>query len=135
MWVAREPAVTKIFSPLITYSSPSSLAVVDTAAESEPNPGSVIAMAAQTRPSRSSCSSVATADTAALPRPWKGIDSSIAASPQLASSACSAAAMLAALRFSPLLSLLRRPLAPAISSVLDSEAPANSSASVSSSTG
>ena len=46
MWVAREPAVTKIFSPLMTYSSPSSLAVVDTAAESEPKLGSVMAIAA-----------------------------------------------------------------------------------------
>ena len=56
MWVAREPAVTKIFSPLMTYSSPSSTAVVDTAAESEPKLGSVIAIAAQTSlPSRSSC--------------------------------------------------------------------------------
>ena len=70
MWVAREPAVTKIFSPLITYSSPSSLAVVDTAAESEPKPGSVMAIAAHTLPSRSSCSSVATPEIAALPRPW-----------------------------------------------------------------
>ncbi len=70
MWVAREPAVTKIFSPLITYSSPSRLAVVDTAAESEPNPGSVMAIAAHTLPSRSSCSSVATAEMAALPSPW-----------------------------------------------------------------
>ena len=48
MWVARDPAVTKIFSPLMTYSSPSSLAVVDTAAESDPKPGSVIAIAAHT---------------------------------------------------------------------------------------
>ena len=39
MWLAREPAVTKIFSPLMTYSSPSSVAVVDTAAESEPKLG------------------------------------------------------------------------------------------------
>ena len=69
MWVAREPAVTKIFSPLITYSSPSSLAVVDTAAESEPKPGSVIAIAAHTLPRRLSCSSVATPLIAALPRP------------------------------------------------------------------
>ena len=70
MWVAREPAVTKIFSPLITYSSPSTLAVVETAAESDPKLGSVIAIAAQTFPSRASCSSVATPEIAALPRPW-----------------------------------------------------------------
>src|SRR5574340_1512801 len=60
MWLARDPAVTKIFSPLITYSSPSRVAVVDTAAESEPKLGSVIAIAAHTLPSRLSCSSVAT---------------------------------------------------------------------------
>ena len=49
---------------------PSRTAVVDTAAESEPNDGSVIAMAAQTfLPSRSSCSSVATPEIAALPKP------------------------------------------------------------------
>ena len=70
MWVAREPAVTKIFSPLITYSSPSSLAVVVTAAESDPNDGSVMAIAAQTVPRRCSCSSVATPEIAALPSPW-----------------------------------------------------------------
>lgn len=70
MWVAREPAVTKIFSPLITYSSPSRVAVVDTAAESDPKPGSVMAIAAHTLPSRCSCSSLATAEMAALPNPW-----------------------------------------------------------------
>jgi len=32
MCVARDPAVTKIFSPLMTYSPPSRLAVVVTAA-------------------------------------------------------------------------------------------------------
>ena len=52
MWLARDPAVTKIFSPLMTYSSPSRLAVVDTAAESDPKPGSVIAIAAHTLPRR-----------------------------------------------------------------------------------
>ena len=70
MWVAREPAVTKIFSPLITYSSPSRVAVVDTAAESDPKPGSVMAIAAHTLPRRCSCSSLATAEIAALPSPW-----------------------------------------------------------------
>ena len=86
MWVARDPAVTKIFSPLMTYSSPSSFAVVVTAAESEPKPGSVMAIAAHTSlPSRSSCSSVATPEIAALPRPWRGTDSIKATSPQLTS--------------------------------------------------
>ena len=100
MWLAREPAVTKIFSPLMTYSSPSSLAVVDTAAESEPKLGSVMAIAAHTLPRRSSCSSVATPEIAALPRPWKGTDSSSATSPQLISSALTSADMLAPLTFS-----------------------------------
>ncbi len=68
-WSARDPAVTKIFSPLMTYSSPSRVAVVDTAAESEPKLGSVIAIAAQTPENFSSCSGVATAEIAALPRP------------------------------------------------------------------
>ena len=42
---ARSPEVTKIFSPLRTYSSPSLTAVVRIWAESEPNSGSVIAIA------------------------------------------------------------------------------------------
>ena len=92
--MAREPAVTKIFSPLMTYSSPSSTAVVDTAAESEPKPGSVMAIAAHTLPSRSSCSSVATPEIAALPRPWHGTDSISATSPQLISITLSTADML-----------------------------------------
>jgi Ni,Fe-hydrogenase maturation factor len=54
----------------MTYSSPSSFAVVVTAAESEPKPGSVMAIAAHTLPKRSSCSLVATLEIAALPRPW-----------------------------------------------------------------
>ena len=57
---ARSPEVTKIFSPLRTYSSPSSSAVVRIAAESEPASGSVIAIAAHLPPKRSSCSSLAT---------------------------------------------------------------------------
>jgi len=55
--------VTKIFSPLSTYASPSSSAVARIAAESEPASGSVIAIAAHLPPSRSSCSSVATEAT------------------------------------------------------------------------
>ena len=47
---ARSPEVTKIFSPLRTYSSPSSSAVVRIAAESEPASGSVIAIAAHLPP-------------------------------------------------------------------------------------
>ena len=60
MWSARSPEVTKIFSPLRTYSSPSRTAVVVMLAESEPVPGSVIAMPAQTPSNRASCSSSAT---------------------------------------------------------------------------
>src|SRR5258705_3007442 len=135
MWLAGEPAVTKIFSPLITYSSPSSLAVVDTAAESEPNRGSVIAIAAHTLPSRSSCSSVATPDIAALPRPWRGTERRSAMSPQLTSVALSTADMLPPLRFSFEASLSRNASAPANEIVLASEIPSKRLASVSSSTG
>ncbi len=39
---ARAPLVMKIFDPLITYSSPSRIAVVRIPATSEPAPGSVI---------------------------------------------------------------------------------------------
>ena len=71
----RSPAVQKIFSPLRTHSSPSSVAVVCTPAESEPTPGSVIAIAAHNLPNRSFCSGVATAEIAALPKPTPGIAS------------------------------------------------------------
>jgi len=139
MWVAREPAVTKIFSPLITYSSPSSTAVVDTAAESEPNPGSVMAIAAHTSlPRRSSCSGVATEEMAALPRPWRGTDSSSATSPQLISRAFSNADMLAPLTVASLpepLASSRNASAPANEMVLALEMPSNRLARVSSSTG
>ena len=135
MWLAREPAVTKIFSPLITYSSPSSTAVVDTAAESEPKLGSVIAIAAHTFPSRASCSSVATPEIAALPRPWRGTDSSSAMSPQLISVALSTADMFPPLWFSFGASLSRNASAPANEMVLASEIPSKRLASVSSSTG
>src|SRR3712207_9200221 len=40
---ARSPAVTKIFSPFSTYSSPSSVAVLRVAAGSEPADGSGLA--------------------------------------------------------------------------------------------
>ena len=79
---ARSPAVTKIFSPLRMYASPSLTAVVVTAAESEPNPGSVMAIAAQVPLNRSSCSSFATEAMAELPSPCRGIDSSKPTSPQ-----------------------------------------------------
>ena len=41
---ARGPLVMKVFEPLITYSSPSRIALVRMPATSEPAPGSVIAM-------------------------------------------------------------------------------------------
>ena len=82
MWSARSPEVTKIFSPLRTYSSPSRTAVVLMLAESEPVPGSVIAIPAQTPSKRASCSSSATDAMAELPSPWRGIESSSPTSPQ-----------------------------------------------------
>ena len=45
------------------------MAVVRMAAESEPQPGSVIAIAAHVPLKRSSCSSLATAAIAELPKP------------------------------------------------------------------
>ncbi|SKV75999.1 Uncharacterised protein [Mycobacteroides abscessus subsp. massiliense] len=136
MWVAREPAVTKIFSPLMTYSSPSSLAVVVTAAESEPKPGSVMAMAAHTLPNLSASSLVVTLDTAALPSPWKGMVSSRPQSPQLISRAFSSADMLAPLTFCfSVFSSARKASAPAKANVPAAVTPANSVSRVSSSTG
>ena len=66
---ARHPVVTKIFSPFSTHSSPSSVAVVCTAFESEPQPGSVIAMASVLPFQRVCWSGVPDARSAALPRP------------------------------------------------------------------
>ena len=110
--------------------------MVLTAAESEPKPGSVIAIAAHTSlPSFSSCSGVATEEIAALPRPWRGTDSSNATSPQLTSSALSNADMLAPLMFPFGPSASRNASVPANEMVLASEMPSNRSASVSSSTG
>ena len=98
---ARSPEVTKIFSPLRTYSSPSSSAVVRIAAESEPASGSVIAIAAHLPPYCSSCSSVATEAIAELPSPWRGIVSSRPTSPQQSSMMPSTVERLVPLRFSP----------------------------------
>ncbi len=137
MWVARDPAVTKIFSPLMTYSSPSTLAVVATAAESEPKPGSVIAIAAHTSlPSRSNCSSVATPEIAALPSPWRGTDSINATSPQLISITFRTADMLPPLWLVSLASAAsRNASAPAKAMALACEMPSKRLDSVSSSTG
>ncbi|MCY1382557.1 hypothetical protein D9M69_705910 [compost metagenome] len=45
-----EPLVMKVLEPLMTYSSPSSTAVVFTPCRSEPAPGSVMAMAVTISP-------------------------------------------------------------------------------------
>jgi hypothetical protein len=66
---ARQPVVTKIFSPLMIHSSPSSTAVVCTREGSEPQPGSVIAMARVLSSHFAACSGVPAARSAALPRP------------------------------------------------------------------
>src|SRR5208337_2918849 len=86
---AISPAVQKIFVPLITQWSPSRAAVVVTADESEPKPGSVIAIAPHLGlPSlkrlrnRSFCSGVPAAITAAPPSPELGVDRYRPASPQ-----------------------------------------------------
>ena len=47
---ASQPLVMKVLEPLITYSSPSSTAVVFTPCRSEPVPGSVMAMAVTSSP-------------------------------------------------------------------------------------
>ena len=78
---ARSPEVTKIFSPFKIYSLSTLVAVVRIAAESEPQLGSVIAMAAQTPLKRCNCSSLATAAIAELPKPWRGILSNKPVSP------------------------------------------------------
>jgi hypothetical protein len=67
----RQPVVTKIFSPLRIHSLvfSSRTAVVCTALESEPQPGSVIAMASVIGRQRAICSGVPEAMSAALPRP------------------------------------------------------------------
>ena len=66
---ARQPVVTKIFSPSSTHSSPSRTAMVWTAFESEPQPGSVIAIASVLSRHFATCSGVPEACRAALPSP------------------------------------------------------------------
>jgi hypothetical protein len=70
---ARQPVVTKIFSPFSTHSSPSSAAVVLTREGSEPHPGSVIAIASVRSPHFCFCASVPAACRAELPSPrsWR----------------------------------------------------------------
>ena len=137
MWVAREPAVTKIFSPLITYSSPSSLAVVDTAAESEPKPGSVIAIAAQTLPSRCQLFVGGDAGDRRVAQALVGHRQQHRdVAPADLQSPCSTADMLAPLWFSFGPRRCRgTPRRRRTRSVFDSEMPSNRLASVSSSTG
>src|SRR4029434_8333249 len=66
---ALQPVVTKIFSPLITHSSPSSTAVVWTFDGQEPKPAPGIAIARVSPFHFSYCSGVPEALSAVLPRP------------------------------------------------------------------
>src|SRR5208282_1634211 len=93
---AISPAVQKILVPLITQWSPSRVAVVVTADESEPKPGSVIAIAPhfglpslKRLRNRSFCSGVPAAITAAPPSPELGVERYRPASPQQSSSVLS----------------------------------------------
>src|ERR1700712_2659062 len=122
----------------MTYSSPSLRAVVWMLPESEPVPGSVIAIAAQVPAKRSSCSSLATEAMAELPRPWRGIESSRPTSPQHISMMERTEARLAPFLlpgFSSGFSLRRTPAAPAPPVAPDSEMPSIIAASMSSSLG
>ncbi|WP_246354674.1 hypothetical protein [Nocardioides ungokensis] len=106
-------------------------------AESEPVPGSVIAIPAHTPSNRFSCSSSATLAMAELPRPWRGIESSRPTSPQHISWIDMTEARFAPF-FTPVswsLSSRRTPAAPAPSPAPDSESPSIIAASMSSSLG
>ena len=65
----RTPPVTKIFSPLSTHMSPSRLAEVSTIDGSEPQPGSVIAIARKRWFHFLICSGVPAPSSAELPSP------------------------------------------------------------------
>ena len=107
-------------------------------AESEPVPGSVIAIEAHRPSKRSCCSSFATDAMAELPSPWRGIDSSSPTSPQHIS-----AMDMTEARLVPFLTVSsaspassrRTPVAPAPSDAPDSESPSIIAASMSSSLG
>ncbi len=105
-----------------------------TAAESEPKPGSVIAIDAHSLSKRSSCSSLATDAIAALPRPCRGIESTIATSPQQASITDRTPDMLVPLTLPLSPSLRRTPRAPVLTSP-EAFMPSISDASMSSSLG
>src|SRR6478609_1706970 len=122
----------------MTYSSPSLRAVVGMLAESEPVPGSVIAIAAQVPAKRSSCSSLATEAMAELPSPCRGIESSRPTSPQHISMMESTDTRLAPFLlpvFDSGFSSRRTPAAPAPPEAPDSEMPSIIAASMSSSLG
>ncbi len=123
----------------MTYSSPSSRAVVEMLAESDPVLGSVMAIAAHVPAYRSCCSGVATEAMAELPRPWRGMESSRPVSPQHISATDMTDARLAPLRTPPVASgsrsSRRTPAAPAPSAEPDSERPSIIAASMSSSCG
>ena len=137
MWSARSPEVTKIFSPLRTYSSPSRTAVVLMLAESEPVPGSVIAIAGPDAVEARELLVVGDAAIAELPRPWRGMESSRPTSPQHISWIDITEARLAPFLFAPSSSpsSRRTPAAPAPSDAPDSASPSIIAASMSSSLG
>ena len=132
----RSPEVTKIFSPLRTYSSPSRTAVVAMPAESDPVPGSVMAMLAHSPANRSCCSALATEAIAELPSPWRGRDSRRPTSPQHISAMPSTEARLVPFFTRPSVSSSRlTPAAPAPLLAPDSESPSIMAARRSSSLG
>src|SRR5688572_1908371 len=105
-------------------------------AESEPDSGSVIAIAAQRPSYRWSCSSFATAEIAAFPRPWRGIERTRPTSPQQVSITPSAEDMLVPLRLPVSVDFdALTPDAPAPADAPESFMPSISAASMSSSFG
>ena len=126
----------------MTYSSPSRVAVVRMFAESDPQPGSVMAIPAHTPLKRSACSSSATDAIAELPSPCRGIESSRPTSPQHISMTDSTEARLDPFFVAPATASLsgpsadfRTPEAPAPLVCPDDDSPSTMAASMSSSLG